>query len=166
MTRSFPMPDGSVYVVRRPAAETGGAEVEMEFVLPHRCVPPPPHVHPAQVEEYEVLEGRFDVLADGRWTTLGPGETISVAPGVLHTFRNRSGATVRVRNWHRPALRFEEFIERVSTTLREKGIRGRRDPRVFVHLSEVMLDYEETLVVPRRRDRLPMQALARIARRL
>lgn len=54
----FPMPDGSVYIVRRPAAESGGAFVEMEFVLPSGCVPPPPHAHPHQVEEYEVLAGR------------------------------------------------------------------------------------------------------------
>jgi quercetin dioxygenase-like cupin family protein len=64
------MPDGSVYIVRRAAAESGGEYVEMEFVLPARCVPPPPHVHRHQVEEYEVLEGRLDVLVDGRWRTL------------------------------------------------------------------------------------------------
>ena len=49
----FKMP---VYIVRRPAAETDGESVEMEFVLPSGCVPPPPHIHPQQVEEYEVLE--------------------------------------------------------------------------------------------------------------
>src|SRR5690348_14767050 len=40
----FKMPDGSVYIVRRPAADSDGAFVEMEFVLPPGCVPPPPHV--------------------------------------------------------------------------------------------------------------------------
>jgi hypothetical protein len=35
----FKMPDGSVYIVRRAAAETDGESVEMEFVLPARCVP-------------------------------------------------------------------------------------------------------------------------------
>ena len=60
----FHMPDGSVYIVRRPAAQSGGAFVEMEFVLPSGCVPPPPHVHRHQVEEYEVLAGRFDEVAD------------------------------------------------------------------------------------------------------
>ena len=38
----------------------------MEFVLPHRCVPPRPHVHLHQVEHYEVLEGRFDMIVDSR----------------------------------------------------------------------------------------------------
>ncbi|MGZ6588070.1 MAG: cupin domain-containing protein, partial [Solirubrobacteraceae bacterium] len=61
------MPDGSVYIVRRTAAETSGEFVEMEFVLPAGCVPPPPHIHRQQVEEYEVLEGRFDVVVEGEW---------------------------------------------------------------------------------------------------
>jgi uncharacterized cupin superfamily protein len=94
----FRMPDGSVYVVRRPAAETGGEVVEMEFVLPPGCVPPPPHVHHSQTEDYEVLEGSFEVVIDGRGQTLSAGETASVPEGVLHTFRNRSGDVVRVRN--------------------------------------------------------------------
>src|SRR5918996_4902039 len=77
----FDMPDGSAYIVRRPAAETGGDYVEMEFVLPPGCVSPPPHVHPRQVEEYEVLEGSLDVTVDGRWQTLRPGKSASVPRG-------------------------------------------------------------------------------------
>jgi quercetin dioxygenase-like cupin family protein len=162
----FAMPDGSVYIVRRPTAESGGAFVEMEFVLPPGCVPPPPHVHPRQVEEYEVLEGRFEVVVDGRWRTLGPGASASVPVGALHTFRNRSGETVRVRNWHRPAMRFEAFIEETCRTLRAAGVTRKRDPRVPLYLSRVMLDYGDTLVPGRARERIPMQALAAIARRL
>ena len=162
----FHMPDGSVYIVRRPAAETGGDVVEMEFVLPSGCVPPPPHVHRHQVEEYEVLEGRFEVVVDGQWRTLGPGDSASVPVGVLHTFRNRSGDTVRVRNWHRPAMRFEEFIERTCRTLRAAGVTRRRDPRILLYLSQVMLEFDETLYPGRRRERLPMRAFARLARLL
>ena len=160
----FRMPDGSVYIVRRPAAETGGAFVEMEFVLPSGCVAPPPHVHPDQVEEYEVLAGRFELVVEGRWRTLEPGESAEVAVGALHTFRNRSGEPVRVRNRHRPAMRFEEFIERTCHTLRAAGVTRKRDPRVALYLSMVMLDFEETLAPARARERLPMKALASIAR--
>ena len=158
----FDMPDGSAYIVRRPASETGGEHVEMEFVLPPGCVPPPPHIHPRQVEEYEVLEGRFDVTVEGRWRTLGPGESASVPRGALHTFRNRSGAVVRVRNWHRPAMRFEEFIERTHATLRAAGVKSKRDPRLFICLSMTMLEFDDTLVPGRRRDRIPMRVLARL----
>jgi quercetin dioxygenase-like cupin family protein len=162
----FKMPDGSVYIVRRPAADTDGAFVEMEFVLPPGCVPPPPHVHPQQIEEYEVLAGRFDVVVEGRWRTLAPGESASVPVGALHTFRNRSGETVRVRNRHSPAMRFEEFIERACRTLQAAGVKRKRDPRVALYLSMVMLDFDDTLVPRRARERLPMQALAYVARML
>ena len=162
----FEMPDGSVYVLRAPAAASGGAEVEMEFVLPHRCVPPPPHVHRTQAETYEVLEGALEIVVDGAWRTLRAGESATVPAGALHTFRNRSGATVRVRNWHRPAERFEEFIERMSATLAAKGVRSKRDPRVMPLLSAVMLDYPDTLVPGRRREAIPMRVLAAIGRRL
>jgi quercetin dioxygenase-like cupin family protein len=162
----FEMPDGSVYIVRRPAADSDGAFVEMEFVLPPGCVPPPPHVHPHQVEDYEVLTGRLDVVVEGRWRTLATGDSVSVPVGALHTFKNRSGETVRVRNHHRPAMRFEEFIERTCRTLRAAGVKRKRDPRVALYLSMVMLDFDETLVAGRARERVPMHALAYIARML
>jgi hypothetical protein len=136
----------------------------MEFTLPPACVPPPPHVHREQVEEYEVLEGRFDVVIDGVWQTLGVGDRASVPVGAVHTFKNASGAVVRVRNRHRPALRFEEFIEKTSRTLQEAGVRRKRDPRVPLYLSMTMIEFEETLAVARRRERLPMRALALVAR--
>jgi len=158
------MPDGSVYVVRRPSAESGGKVVEMEFVLPPGCVPPPPHVHRHQVESYEVIEGSLDVVVEGEWRTLGAGQSLSVPVGALHTFRNRSGATVRVRNWHRPAMQFEDFIERLSRTLLAAGVRRKRDPRVPLYVSAVMLEYDDTLFPGRRRERIPMRALARVAR--
>jgi quercetin dioxygenase-like cupin family protein len=156
----FDMPDGSAYIVARAGAETGGEYVEMEFVLPPGCVSPPPHVHPRQVEEYEVLEGRFDVTVNGEWRTLGPGDSAAVPQGAVHTFRNRSGAQVRVRNWHRPAVRFEDFIEETHCTLTAAGIRSGRDPRLFMCLSAVLLKYPDTLVPGRRRDGIALRVLA------
>jgi quercetin dioxygenase-like cupin family protein len=162
----FEMPDGSVYIVNKAEAEPGGEHVEMEFVLPSDCVPPPPHVHPSQVEEYEVIEGSFDVMVEGDWRTIGPGESASVPVGALHTFRNSSGQTVRVRNWHRPGLGFEDFIEKTCASLRAAGVSGRRDPRVFMVLAATLLAYPDMLVLPRRRDRIPMKALALLGRAL
>ena len=162
--QSFTLPDGSVYTVTGPAAESGGAWVEMEWHLPPGCVPPPPHVHPSQVEEYEVLDGQLDVIVDGERTTLRMGEKASVPRGVLHTFANSSGSVVRVRNFHRPAVRFEEFIAAVESTLELGGVTGGKDPRVPLYLSMVMADFSDTLVPGRRRERIPMWVMARIGR--
>jgi hypothetical protein len=51
-------------------ADSAGEFVEMEFTLPPGSVSPPPHVHADLTEEYEVIEGSFDVMIGSGWTTL------------------------------------------------------------------------------------------------
>lgn len=162
----FEMPDGSVYAVTSAAADTGGEFVQMEFTLPPGSVAPPPHVHGDLTEEYEVIEGSFDVMVDGAWTTLAPGESATVPRGALHTFKNRSGATVRVRNVHRPPARFEDYIEHINKLTRARGIKGAKDPRLPLYLSMLMLEYPETLAPGRTRERLALKALAAVGRLL
>ncbi|HTA04853.1 MAG TPA: cupin domain-containing protein [Solirubrobacteraceae bacterium] len=160
------MPDGSVYTVTSASADNAGEFVGMEFTLPPGSVAPPPHVHPSPVEEYEVIEGAFDVMVDGRWRTLTVGESASIPTGALHTFKNRSGETVRVRNVHRPAARFEDYIEHICKLTRARGITGAKDLRLPLYLSMLMLEYPETLAPGRWRERIPMKALAGLGRAL
>lgn len=160
------MADGSVYIIRHPAAESNGEYVEMEFVLPAGSFAPPPHVHPAQVEEYEVIEGDFEVMVDGEWSSLRPGESASVPVGALHTFKNSTQGTVRVKNWHRPAKSFEDFIASAAGALEAAGVKRLRDPRVPMIMSMQFEKYPDTLVLGRARERIPMGAMARIGKLL
>ena len=162
----FEMPDGSVYEVTGAAADSAGELVEMEFTLPPGSVAPPPHLHPRPVEEYEVIEGTLELMIAGDWRTLTEGESASVPAGVLHTFKNRSGAPVRVRNVHRPAARFEDYIEHIYRLTRARGITGANDIRVPIYLSMLMLEYPETLAPGRTRERIGIKALACLGRML
>ena len=85
---------------------------------------------------------------------------------MLHTFRNRSGAPVRVRNIHRPAERFEDYIEHIYELMRARNIKSARDPRVPVYLSMLMLEYPETLAPGRLRERVALKGLAALGRLL
>jgi quercetin dioxygenase-like cupin family protein len=162
----FEMPDGSVYELTAAAADSGGEFVEMQFTLPPGSVSPPPHIHQNVTEEYEVLEGEFDVMSAGVWTTLLPGQSASIPPATLHTFKNRSGRTVRVRNIHRPPARFENYIEHIHRLTRARGIAGARDPRLPIYLSMLMLEYPDTLAPGRARERVGLHALASLGRLL
>src|SRR3954471_9572161 len=155
------MPDGSSYALRTSTADAGGGFVEFEWIFPAGTFAPPPHMHPSQVEEYEVLEGELDVLIGSKWRTLLAGESASVPVGVNHTFR-RPRQFVRVRNVHRPALGFEPFIESMSRTLAARGVRGTRDPRLPVYLAQAWLAHPDTLQATRRRERAGMAAAAAI----
>lgn len=162
----FEMPDGSIYAVTSAAADSAGEYVEMEFTLPPGSIPPPPHIHPSPVEDYEVIEGTFEVMVGGSWKTLSPGDSASIPVGALHTFRNSSGELVRVRNVHRPPARFEDYIEHIYALTRSRRVRGARDPRIPVYLSMLMLEYPETLAAGRRRERVALKALAGLGRLL
>jgi hypothetical protein len=117
-------------------------------------------------EEYEVLEGSFDVMSDGAWTTLRPGQSASIPPGALHTFKNRSGAPVVVRNVHRPPARFEDYIEHIHRLTRARGIKRATDPRIPIYLAMLMLEYRDTLAPGRARERIGLKALAGLGRLL
>src|SRR5687767_8835411 len=59
------MPDGlGEYLVVRSSEETGGEYVGMEWTLPPGAFAPPVHRHPTLAQEYEVLEGSFEVMVD------------------------------------------------------------------------------------------------------
>ena len=162
----YEMPDGSVYEVTAAASDSGGEFVEMHFTLPPGSVSPPPHVHAGLAEDYEVIEGTFDVMSDGAWKTLGPGESASIPPATLHTFKNRSDTAVRVRNVHRPAARFEDYIEHIHRLMRARGIRSAKDPRIPIYLSMLMLEYPDTLAPGRARERVGLKTLAGVGRLL
>jgi quercetin dioxygenase-like cupin family protein len=158
------MPDGSTYEVTAATADSNGELVGMTFTLPPGSVAPPPHVHPTPAEDFEVIEGTLELMLDGDWQPLSAGQSASVPPGALHTFRNRSGSTVRVRNIHRPAARFEDYIEHIYVLTRARGIKRAKDPRVPIYLSMLMLEYPETLRPGRARERIAINVLARFGR--
>jgi mannose-6-phosphate isomerase-like protein (cupin superfamily) len=159
------MPDGAQYVLRTPGAEVDGEYVEFEWIFPAGIFAPPPHLHPGQVEDYEVLEGEFDVLVGDQWQTLRTGDSASVPVGVNHTFRSPE-TPVRVRNFHRPALGFEDFIETTCAALTDKGVKGKRDPRLLLVLAQTWRSHPETLHATRARDRAGMAAASAIGRAL
>lgn len=57
------------------------------------------------IRPVETLDGTVEFMVDGRWRTYTAGAHATVPPGSLHSFRNRSVATARLRDVHRPALR-------------------------------------------------------------
>jgi mannose-6-phosphate isomerase-like protein (cupin superfamily) len=160
---TYGLPDGSRYILRTPTSETDGEFVEFEFDFPQDVAAPPPHIHPNQSESYEVIEGELEVMVDGEWQTLREGESATVPAGVSHTFRT-PGGPARARNFHRPALGFEPFIEAMHRVCREKNLRRPRDPRIPIYLARVWHEFPETLQATRRRDRLSLRAAAAIAR--
>lgn len=125
-------PLGMKFSIKKTSAETNNKSFEMELELdPHRDAGLI-HIHPHAIESYEVLEGKFDVYINGDWKTLSVGEKAVVDPDVPHTFRNSGDETTRVHNIHQPAMRFDQFFERLYK-LANSGASSsqQRRPRTF-----------------------------------
>jgi mannose-6-phosphate isomerase-like protein (cupin superfamily) len=140
------MPDGlGEYLVVRSNEETDGEYVEMEWSLPANAFAPPPHRHPTQVESYEVLAGSLEVMIEGAWQRLAAGDSASVPVNANHTFR-LVGEPVRVRNFHRPGSRFDEFIERQHRFVSSSRFRGLKRPSTALAMAVAWHEHRDLLV--------------------
>lgn len=160
----YVMPEGlGEYLVVRSHDETGGEFVEMELTLPADAFAPPPHRHPSQVESYEVLEGAFEVMVDGAWRRLATGDSAEVPVNANHTFR-LVGEPVRVRNFHRPGSRFDEFIERQHRFVTSDRYRGLKRPSTALAMAVAWQEHRDLLVPTNPAVRAGVALLAPIGR--
>jgi quercetin dioxygenase-like cupin family protein len=90
--------------------ETGGARLRIESVNPPHGVLEPVHVHPRQESSAEVRSGTLRFVVAGRERRLAAGDTITIAPGVAHTFVNDGDDEAVSVQEFRPALRSAEFF--------------------------------------------------------
>jgi quercetin dioxygenase-like cupin family protein len=93
------------------AAETDGELLEMEATYGGDGQYPPPHMHPGQLERFEVLEGAVLTIVDGVERRYEAGEAFEVPAGTTHQMTGDGPAKML---WQvRPALRTAEFFERL-----------------------------------------------------
>jgi quercetin dioxygenase-like cupin family protein len=122
---------GEVLIFHETAADTGGAYVRFETIVAPGGFVAAAHVHPAQTESFEVLEGLLEVRLDGEVVRAGLGETVVVPPGTPHRFRNGGDRAARFLGEIRPALSFESLIETMFTLAEEGKTNGRGLPGMF-----------------------------------
>lgn len=97
----------------------------------HATFPPgtfvPPHVHPTQDEFIYVLDGRFDLLLDGKPAMATTGDLIRLPMGIPHGIFNKSEGTVTCLFWVAPTRMLWELFEKIHDV---------PDPAEVVRLAE------------------------------
>ena len=79
---------GETIVIRRGAAETGGALLAWDLLLAPGGRVPSTHAHPEQEERFTVLDGVMRFRVRGRPVILRAGETLIIPAGTVHRFAN------------------------------------------------------------------------------
>ena len=91
--------------------ETGGEYVEIELRARPDAFVAAAHVHPAQTETFEVIEGTLAAKVAGKTLEAKPGDVLVVEPGQAHKWWNGGDSELVFRCRVSPALQFESLIE-------------------------------------------------------
>jgi quercetin dioxygenase-like cupin family protein len=158
--------DGSEFTVLKSAADTGGEVLELEMFFPPTTEDVPRHIHPAQDETYEVIEGAFKVLVGSEWHELGPGQSATVPAGTVHTFRIVGDQPARVRNLHAPALDFEDYFATESRLMSEGKIKNYSSPVALLYYAGLLRQYRHCMVMASPALRAVITALSPVGRML
>ena len=138
------MPDGTTFEVVRSVEDPERDPSEMVFTAQPNGPAPPPHVHPRQRETFTCEQGDFELLVDGEWRVLPPGESLTIQPGQVHTYRNEGAQTAKVRTVHEPGLEFEQYIRDLHATVVEHDIR-RITPGAAARMAVIWRKYSDTI---------------------
>lgn len=158
--------DGAVVTVVDSPADPNRAPLVLEFAVPPGAMPTLVHVHPRQEETYAVREGAMEVLIGRSWSTLEAGQSAAVPAGTPHAFRNRSNATVRFLNEHRPALRFEEYFRTIHRLTETGKMKAGLDARSILYACVLIDEYADTMRPAGTLQRVVVGVLARVGRLL
>ena len=101
---------GERITFRRTSADTNGELLEFDVELAPDGHVPGMHVHPAQAERFEVLDGAVRFRKGFSHVTARAGDVVTVEPGTAHKFQTVGGKGAVMRVQVTPALQMERLL--------------------------------------------------------
>ena len=92
------------------SAESAGELHQMRVTYAPHSDLPPSHIHPAQDETFEILDGAIEFILDGVRSEHAAPAVVEVPSGTVHQLRNHTDQPATVLWSTRPALRTGEFF--------------------------------------------------------
>jgi mannose-6-phosphate isomerase-like protein (cupin superfamily) len=130
------------------AADTHGELLETEQWLAPGGSAGVLHVHPEQEERFTVISGALRVRIAGTQREYGPSESAFVPSGTAHVFENASSGTTHFRGEVRPALRTEEFFERLASLAQQNAATPEKRLSPMT-LAPLISEYRREVALPR-----------------
>jgi len=149
---------GERITFHQTSRDTGG-----EYVLIEAAVAPgggvASHVHPYQIEEFEILSGSVEFRKGRDKLVAEEGDSITVEPGTNHRFKNVGSDEARFTTKVSPALEFESFLETMFA-LAADGKTNKKGMPNPVRMAVIANEYFDDVRAPRVPGVLQKAALA------
>jgi mannose-6-phosphate isomerase-like protein (cupin superfamily) len=136
--------------------------LEVEAVYTPDGAAPVRHLHPAQDESFEVLEGEVTVRTPSGTRTLSVGETVSIPRRTPHQMWNSGGVPARVRWETRPAGRTENWFRDIDA-IHRSGRVGRNGMPGLLAYGAILTRYRDVFRLASAPDVLTRPVLALLA---
>ena len=138
---------GETLVFKKTSAETDGEYVLFECIVKPSGFVAAAHVHPRQLERFEVLEGSMTFKVDGQELPAEAGDIVLVPAGRRHQFWNAGEHAARFECEVRPALDFEQLIETMFS-LAQDGKTNRKGMPNPLRLAVIAQAHFDTVRLP------------------
>ena len=132
------------------AADTDGEVTVVEVtVRPDGCVAAA-HVHPKQTEIFRVVSGRMSAKLGREKLEAGPGEVLTIEPGVAHKFWNAGDEDLVFVAEVRPSLEWESLIETMYSLAADgkTSKKGMPNPFRLAVIANAHFDVVQLPVIP------------------
>ena len=116
---------GNALIIRLHGRDTGGVLSVVESI-DQPAGGPPPHIHHREDETFQVLEGEYEFMCEGKTFTARKGATVYAPRGIPHTYRYVGQTPGRLMVTITPAG-FEGFFEEIGAL----GPQEQEVPRVI-----------------------------------
>ena len=130
------------------AAETGGECTMFETYVRPKGIVAASHVHPYQTELLDIRSGRIGAKLGRKKIEAGPGEVLTIQPGVPHRFWNSGDDELHFRVTVTPSLEFESLIETMFTLAADGKTNKKGMPNPF-RLAVIARAHFDTVRLPR-----------------
>ncbi|WP_028745274.1 cupin domain-containing protein [Rhizobium mesoamericanum] len=101
--------------------QSAGVLVMFEFMVPPQARVPAPHYHRDVDEVIYGLSGTMTTTLDGRKHEIGPGETLFIPRGYVHTHENVHGETAKALITMTPGLIGRRYFEEMALAINVQG---------------------------------------------
>ena len=127
--------------------DTGGEYVEIQLRAEPGAFVAAAHVHPAQTENFEVVEGTLAVKVAGKTLEANAGDILVIEPGQAHKWWNGGDSELVFRCRVSPALQFESLIETMFALANDGKTNKKGMPNPF-WLAVIAKAHHDTVVLP------------------
>jgi len=134
----------------KTASDTDGEVTVVEVTVRPDGFVAAAHVHPKQTEIFRVVSGRMGAKLDRKKLEAGPGEVLTIEPGVAHKFWNVGEEDLVFVAEVRPSLEWESLIETMYSLAADgkTSKKGMPNPFRLAVIANAHFDVVQLPVIP------------------